>query len=205
MKIRTYRKILPIPGLFPPIDFAGHYQHLDSLRSALGLVGTRISTWITTTTANSSEYEFLTQMQKYVLALLDTISQLSGICLNMSDMSQAEHIYSPVAYKQDTRAYKDSVVRYRHLGTCLNALQREGKMVKTDVVPVHVLHVMNGYTIQHWTIGEDIDAEAVEGFRDSESGAIYALIHFENGEEVTHLMAKHLWEESRRKLGAVGW
>ena len=87
----------------------------------------------------------------------------------------------------------------------IESKQREGKMVKTDVVPVHVLHVMNGYTIQHWTIGEDIDAEAVEGFRDSESGAIYALIHFENGEEVTHLMAKHLWEESRRKLDAVGW
>ena len=114
MKIRTYRKILPIQGLFQPIDVAGHYQHLDSLRSALGLVGTRISTWITATTANSSEYEFLTQMQKYVLALLDTISQLSDICLNMSDMSQAEHLYSPVAYKQDTRAYKDFLVRYRH-------------------------------------------------------------------------------------------
>ena len=77
------------------------------------------------TTADSSEYEFLAQMQKYVLALSDTISQLSGICLNMTDMSQAEHLYSPAAYKQDTHAYNDSVVRYSHLGTCLNALFKD--------------------------------------------------------------------------------
>ena len=121
----SIRKILPIPGIFQPIDFACHYHHLDSLRSELGLVGTKISTWIMTTTADSSEYEFLTQMQKYVLALSDTISQLAVICLNMSDMSQAEHIYSPAAYKKDTRAYKDSVVRYRHLGTCLNVLFKD--------------------------------------------------------------------------------
>ena len=85
----------------------------------------------------------------------------------------------------------------------IESKQREGNMVKTDVVRVHVLHVISGVTIQHWSIGEDIDAEAVEKFRDSESGAIYAMVHFENGEEVTHLMAKHLWEDSRRKLAAV--
>ena len=69
-----------------------------------------------------------------------------------------------------------------------------------DAARVHMLDGKSGYTILHWTIGEDIDAEAVEKFRDSETGDFYAMTHDEDGQEQTHLMPRHLWEEARRQM-----
>ena len=86
----------------------------------------------------------------------------------------------------------------------LERMEHEGLMNKLEnVVRVHMLHVLSGYTTQHWVIGEDIDAETVEKFRDSESDDIYAMTHYEQGEEQTHILRKHLWEESHRKLDAA--
>lgn len=83
-------------------------------------------------------------------------------------------------------------------------MQREGKMRELEnVVRVHMLHVLNGYNIQNWVIGQDIDAETVEKFRDSESDDIYAMTHYKDGEEQTQMLARNLWEKARREMDAA--
>ena len=99
---------------------------------------------------------------------------------------------------------ENEVIRRKVTKKRFEAMQRQGKMTKLEnVVRVHMLHVLRGYTILNWVIGEDIDAERVQKFRDSESGDIYAMTHYEDGEEQTHLLTKRLWEQSRRKMDAV--
>jgi len=86
----------------------------------------------------------------------------------------------------------------------LEQIQKEGKAreIKEPLVRVHMLNPV-GNTTQHWKIGQDIDQAAVDKFRDPESGDIYAMTSFENGEPQVHLLKRDLWEAARQAMDSV--
>jgi hypothetical protein len=86
----------------------------------------------------------------------------------------------------------------------LAQMRRAGrvKAVEGPLVRVHMLNPL-GNTTQHWKIGQDIDQAAVDKFRDPESGDIYGMTSFENGESQVHLLRRDLWEAARQAMNSV--
>lgn len=71
---------------------------------------------------------------------------------------------------------------------------------KKAAVTVHMLSPTSNYTVEHWTVGNEVSSEHYEKFRDIESGELYAMVTFRGGEPELHLMRKALWTETKKKL-----
>ena len=105
----SWRKMLPIPGLFVPIDYGQHEKELAGLlRSLLHILepseGTRLSI----------------NLLEYGVALSNAIGSLLSICHNLYQKSQGSDRYDHVAYRAELAIYHAWVERYRALGTRLN-------------------------------------------------------------------------------------
>ena len=81
-------------------------------------------------------------------------------------------------------------------------MQAEGKISNIDkpLIQVHMLHVVNGYYVDTWTIGEDVLAQTVEKFRDASTDALYAMTFFKDGKPEMRVMAKSLWDEAKSQM-----
>jgi hypothetical protein len=85
----------------------------------------------------------------------------------------------------------------------LKTMQQEGKIRELRVVRVHVLHPFGNRDLE-WVIGQDVDQETVDQFRDSETGDLYAVTHFEEGQPTTSVMKKSFWERARVVMDRAG-
>src|ERR1051326_3698236 len=83
-------------------------------------------------------------------------------------------------------------------------MQREEKIreLTQPAVRAHILSPA-GYRIQHWVIGQDIDDQQYERFRDPDTGELYVLLSFEAGEQRQHVLVRGLWEEAKAKMDAT--
>jgi len=77
------------------------------------------------------------------------------------------------------------------------------ELAAEGLVPVHMLG-LGGYVLEHWKLGEDLDEETWKQFRDSETGAIYAMTHLEDGKPQTNILAHSMWVALKRDLDAIG-
>lgn len=112
----SFRKAIPIPGLFKAIDYGEHLRELDSLASKLEQLAN----------STSNRAEIPTIYQQYVTALLKTIQFLRDMCRRLYVKSQGElENYSMAQYKSDVTAYEGLVSKYRELGLALNQYLRK--------------------------------------------------------------------------------
>lgn len=72
-----------------------------------------------------------------------------------------------------------------------------------DVVPVSVADPFRGCYEAVWKIGEDVDAATVKERTDPETGRLYAMVVYEQGEPKTYLCDPGTWAEAKRRLEAV--
>jgi len=85
----------------------------------------------------------------------------------------------------------------------LEQMQREGKVerLKRGLVTVHMLSPVTNYTVEHWSVGEQVSQEHYEKFKDPESGELYAMTTFREGQPELHLLQKRLWIEAKNNFG----
>ncbi|HSQ50499.1 MAG TPA: hypothetical protein VLL94_04450, partial [Nitrospiraceae bacterium] len=74
----SWRKTLPIPGLFKSTDFGSHFRDLDRLASKLAAISAALK----------AEPEALKGSHQYTEALLETIRALRDICRRFYEQSQ---------------------------------------------------------------------------------------------------------------------
>src|SRR3954468_13373221 len=74
----SWRKTLPIPGLFKPTDFGVHYKALGRLASKLAALSSALK-------GNSASLE---ASHQYAAALLEAVQALREICRKFYEKSQ---------------------------------------------------------------------------------------------------------------------
>ncbi len=112
----SWRKAIPIPGLFKFIDYGQHLRELDSLASALEQLAI----------SKGNRAGVPEVFQQYVTALLKTIQFLRDMCRRLYDKSQDDlQNYTMGQYKSDVTTYEGLVEKYRSLGSTLNEYIRK--------------------------------------------------------------------------------
>jgi hypothetical protein len=107
----SWRKTLPIPGLFKTTDFGSHFRDLDRLASKLAAISARL-------TAESGSLE---GSHQYTTALLETIQALREICRRFYERSQGNFNKYPMAeYNANLKTYEGLVNTCQELGVALN-------------------------------------------------------------------------------------
>ena len=107
----SWRKTIPVPGLFKPTDFGAHFKDLSRLASKL----TALSL------AMKSDSGALEGAQQYAAALLETIQALREICKRFYEKSQGHLNKYPMSeYNADLKIYEGLMNRCQELGVALN-------------------------------------------------------------------------------------
>ncbi|MDZ4731987.1 MAG: hypothetical protein SGJ16_00170 [Nitrospirota bacterium] len=107
----SWRKALPIPGLFKATDFGVHFRDLDRLAAKLAA----------TSSALKTESGSLEGSLQYTAALLETIQALREICRRFYEKSQGDLSKYPMAeYNANLKAYESLMNKCQELGVALN-------------------------------------------------------------------------------------
>lgn len=85
----------------------------------------------------------------------------------------------------------------------LKKMKSEGQIKDINAIRVHMIDPLKGYTLGHWVIGEDIDEDKVNKFRDTNTGDLYAMTHYENGELKVSVMTKSLWDRTKELMDSI--
>ena len=113
----SIRRIIPIPGMFKTIDFAGHEANLraiaDEIQKLAGSFGTL---------PHDGPYVCgaLAAVQAYTHALNDAVARLQAICGRLKAKADGAP-YPMREYNADVTAYRRSVKKYHSLGEGMNA------------------------------------------------------------------------------------
>ncbi len=75
-----------------------------------------------------------------------------------------------------------------------NSMIENGDISALREVVVNVLHPYASFT-DTWIVGRNIDQDAYDKFINHDTGQLYAMIHFENGESVTNLVTREIYED----------
>lgn len=111
----SWRKAIPIPGLFKPINYGQHADDLDFLASALEEIISKVE----------KKADVPDMFVQYITALFNTIKFLSHMCNRLYYKSQGDlQSYTLDQYNSDMAIYERLVDNYRSLGTELNQYTR---------------------------------------------------------------------------------
>jgi hypothetical protein len=107
----SWRKALPIPGLFKATDFGAHVRDLDRLASKLADISAALK----------AESGALEGSHQYMAAVLEAIQALREICRRFYEKSQGDLSKYPMAkYNADLKDYEALVNKCQELGVALN-------------------------------------------------------------------------------------
>jgi len=111
----SLRKMIPIPGIFKPINYKSCYNKLNFLED-------KISNFINELPEHTEYFELL---KEYSKALRDTILWLKNICERFTNKIEGKGGYPMNEYHKDMSTYNHSVNTYRTLGLRLNNAYKE--------------------------------------------------------------------------------
>ena len=112
----SWRKTLPIPGLFKATDFGAHFKDLNRLASKLTAISAALKT----------ESESLEGSHQYTAALLEAIRALREICRRFYEKSRGNLGKYPMAeYNANLKTYEDLMNKCQELGVALNQRIRD--------------------------------------------------------------------------------
>ena len=116
----SWRKALPIPGLFKPTDFGAYFKSLGRLVSDLTAISSALK----------ADSESLEGSNQYVAALLEAVQALREICGQFYEKSQGNLTKYPMAeYNANLKTYEGLVNKCQELGIALN------RHIRDDNVP----------------------------------------------------------------------
>lgn len=117
----SWRKTLPIPGIFKTTNFEAHFRDLKRLASKLAAI-------LVTLEAGPGALE---GSRQYAEALLETIQALRDICRRFYEQSHGDFSKYPMAeYHADLKTYEVLVNKCQELGVALNQRLRD-----KDILP----------------------------------------------------------------------
>jgi len=106
----SWRKTLPIPGIFKATDFGAHFKDLNRLASKLAPISSRLEA----EPGSSESYQ-------YTAALLEAIQALREICKRFHEKSQGDLSKYPMAeYNANLKIYESLMNKCQELGFALN-------------------------------------------------------------------------------------
>lgn len=107
----SWRKAIPIPGIFKPIDCGRHFSDLGLLASELERVSRELQ----------QDPDAPDVVHPYAGALFQTIEFLRGMCGRLYEKSQGNVSAYPMSdYNSDVQQYKQLLAKYRALGVAVN-------------------------------------------------------------------------------------
>ena len=107
----SWRKTLPIPGIFKATDFGVHFKELGRLASELAAISSALK----------AESESLDGSHEYTAALLEAVQALREICGRFYEKSQGDLGKYPMAeYNANLKTYEGLMNRCQKLGGALN-------------------------------------------------------------------------------------
>ena len=78
----------------------------------------------------------------------------------------------------------------------------DGKATVHDACQVHILNPMTGKRVENWIIGQQVNRESYDNFKDRD-GNLYAAIHYKKGEPNLILVQKPIWEQFARQFSDI--
>ena len=112
----SWRKALPIPGLFKATDFGLHCRELDRLASQLAAIASALK----------AESGALEGSHRYTVALLEAVQALREICGRFYEKSQGDLSKYPMAeYNANLKTYEGLRNKCQELGAALNQHLRD--------------------------------------------------------------------------------
>ena len=112
----SWRKALPIPGLFKVTDFGAHFRDLDRLASELAAISSALK----------AEPGSLEGSHRYTVALLEAVQALREICGRFYEKSQGDLSKYPMAeYNANLKTYEGLRNKCQELGAALNQHLRD--------------------------------------------------------------------------------
>ena len=107
----SWRKTLPIPGIFKATDFGAHFRDLGRLASELAAISSSLK----------AESVSLEGSHQYTAALLEAVQSLREICGRLYEKSQGELSKYPMAeYNANLKTYEGLMNKCQELGAALN-------------------------------------------------------------------------------------
>lgn len=107
----SWRKTLPIPGIFKATDFGAHFRDLGRLASELAAISSALK----------AESGSLEGSHQYTAAVLEAVQALREICGRLYEKSQGELSKYPMAeYNANLKTYEGLMNKCQELGAALN-------------------------------------------------------------------------------------
>jgi hypothetical protein len=107
----SWRKIVPVPGIFKATDFGAHFRDLSRLASELADLSSELK----------AESGSLEGSQQYTAALLEAVQALREICGRFYAKSQGDLSKYPMAeYNANLKTYEGLMNKCQQLGAALN-------------------------------------------------------------------------------------
>jgi len=107
----SWRKTLPIPGIFKATDFGAHFRDLGRLASELAAISSALK----------AESRSLEGSHQYTAAVLEAVQALREICGRLYEKSQGELSKYPMAeYNANLKTYEGLMNKCQELGAALN-------------------------------------------------------------------------------------
>lgn len=110
----SFRKVIPIPFIFKPINYELHQTNLKFIREAL------VNSLSQLPPSSPSATELLQSLREYTVELEITVECLEDICCNMQQKIDGKIDYSSAAYRSDLASYERRVSGYQQSGERLN-------------------------------------------------------------------------------------
>lgn len=79
----SIRKIIPIPGIFKVVDYAGYMASLSTMSGQLNQIGESIDSFLEREPGSSPTASFLAALKEYSNALSQTIGLLNTVCYKL--------------------------------------------------------------------------------------------------------------------------
>ena len=106
----SWRRTLPIPGIFKATDFGAHFKDLNRLAAKLAPISSRLEA------ESGSEESY-----RYTAALLEAIQALREICKRFHEKSHGDLSKYPMAeYNANLKIYEGLMNTCQELGAALN-------------------------------------------------------------------------------------
>jgi hypothetical protein len=194
---------LPIPGLFKSIPYDRYEIQISKVEQILREIEGHIRALYKEATTNEKAY--LSVLHQYTLALLKAVIALNPVVIGLKGKTDSKP-YSVSAYNADLAKYKAVESGYHTLGKQMNdgwraycgpaAVQNGAGCV------VHILDAVHGLRVEKWTIGERVERETYDKFKDRE-GRLYVVVAYEKGEPKATFVVKEMWDQVAQQFADI--
>lgn len=116
---RSFRRIIPIPGIFQPIDWHGQ-EVLAAIADGIEANTAEIASLVAKESDVSPVHDAVTACACYSEALHDAVRRLHAICSRMEGKANGSCAYSMPEYREDLAKYRAAEQQYYELGDVMN-------------------------------------------------------------------------------------